>query len=337
MATTETTTGGGDRPTTTLPPPGPPAVRVRGLHCRYGDFEAVRGVDLDVLPGRVLAVLGTNGAGKTTTLEAVEGHRRADGGTVEVLGVDPWQRRRDLATRLGVLFQEPSTPDDLTPVETLSLWLRLHGHTGDDVAPTVDAALTLADLAHRRDVRVRQLSGGERRRLDLALVLATDPEVVLLDEPTTGLDPESRERAWRTIRAVAERGAAVVLTTHYLDEAEALADTVAILHAGRVVVAGALDEVRAARPARIAFRVPTAAPPLPPLAGTPTATDAPDGGTDVAVATGDLQADLTTLLTWAAGAGVALDRLEARSPSLAEVFREVAEAHDDRSTTGGTR
>ena len=238
---------GADGATSTAPGTSPhrcadPAVAVRGLRCRYGDVEAVRGLDLQAHHGELLAVLGTNGAGKTTLMEVLEGRRRADDGWVSVLGHDPYRDRRALAARVGVVFQESALPDELTPREFLRLWHRVAGD-GKLAHHPVDEQLARVDLAHRRDVRIGALSGGERRRLDLATALSADPEVLFLDEPTAGLDPESRADSWELIRGLLRTGTTVVLTTHHLEEAEALADHLAILHAGRLEVDGSLDEL----------------------------------------------------------------------------------------------
>ena len=219
-----------------------PAVDVRALRCRYGDFEAVRGIDLQAHPGELLAVLGTNGAGKTTLMEVLEGRRRVDGGRVTVLGRDPYRDRRSLAARVGVVFQESALPDELTPREFLHLWHRVAGD-GTLTHRPVDEQLARVDLAHRRDVRIGALSGGERRRLDLATALSADPQVLFLDEPTGGLDPESRADTWELVRGLLRTGTTVVLTTHHLEEAEALADHLVILHAGRIEVDGSLDDL----------------------------------------------------------------------------------------------
>lgn len=301
------------------------AVDVRGLRHAYGSFESLRGIDLQARPGELLAVLGTNGAGKTTAIDVLRGTRGRDGGTVEVLGLDPQAHRRRLAARSGVVLQESALPSELTPAELLALWRQLaevpRGHH------PVDHSLRRVGLAHRGDVRIGQLSGGERRRLDLAVALSPDPELLFLDEPTAGLDPESRQDAWDLIRDVRRRGCTVVLTTHHLEEAEALADRLTILHAGEVVVAGQLDEVLAGRDARIRFRVshdldlPTSD-----LAGD-VATTADGRQHQVAVRTSDLEHDLARLLAWARANDVRLHRLHASQPTLAEFF------HDIRLTT----
>ncbi len=218
------------------------AVEVEGLRCRYGDFEAVRAIDLRARQGELLAVLGTNGAGKITTVEVLEGRRRADEGRVRVLGQDPHNDRRNLAAHVGVVFQESALPDQLTPREFLRLWHRVAGD-GQLTHRPIDAQLDRVDLTHRRDVRIGALSGGERRRLDLATALSADPKLLFLDEPTAGLDPESRADSWELLRGLLRLGTTVVLTTHHLEEAEALADHLAILHQGRIVVDGSRDQL----------------------------------------------------------------------------------------------
>src|SRR5690606_39212962 len=220
------------------------AVVVRDLHVHFGDFAAVRGIDLDVRRGEVFALLGTNGAGKTTTLEVLEGFRPRSRGTVSVLGLDPAVDRAALQRRIGVQLQDGGFVDELTVQETLALWQQLV-----ERPDRPERLLARFELCGRRDVPVGKLSGGEERRLDLALAVWGSPELVVLEEPTTGLAPESRRRAGDASRGPREAGRTVVLTTHYLEEAEALADRVAIMPAGRVAVAGTLGEIVSARPA----------------------------------------------------------------------------------------
>lgn len=293
------------------------AVEVRGLRVSYGDFDAVRGIDLDVRRGEIFALLGTNGAGKTTTLEVLEGFGTRSGGTVSVLGLDPATDRVALKRRMGVQLQEGGFVDELTVGETLSLWQRL-----SDRPDRVDRLLDRFELATRRDVAAAKLSGGEKRRLDLALAVWGSPELVVLDEPTTGLDPESRRRTWDAIQELQEAGRTVLLTTHYLEEAEALADRVAIMHEGRVAVQGSLAEILASRPAGFSATLPADAADLPALTGEVTSTSA-DDGVRLQVRTAELQADLTAFLGWAAGRGVRLSDLRAAPASLAEIYHSV--------------
>ncbi|GAA4895975.1 ABC-2 type transport system ATP-binding protein [Stackebrandtia albiflava] len=291
-----------------------PAIEATGLRCCYGDHVAVDGVDLAIAPGELFALLGTNGAGKTTTVETLEGHRTPDEGRVRVLGRDPARHRRALAGEVAQVLQESGFAGDLTVAETLRLWLRLHPRRQSYSDP-----LTEVDLRHRSDVRVARLSGGERRRLDLALALATGPRILFLDEPTTGMDPASRERTWRLLRRLADDGCTILLTTHYLEEAEELADRLAVMHRGRIAVTGTVAEVAATRRARI-HCVPSsgAGRDLPPLAG-----DTTWDGPALTVRTRHLQADLHRLLDWADRTHVTLNRLNAAEASLREVFAAV--------------
>ncbi|WP_177215651.1 ABC transporter ATP-binding protein [Actinokineospora terrae] len=295
-----------------------PVIEVRGLHCRYGPFEAVRGVDLDVAEGELFALLGTNGAGKTTTLEVLEGLRAPSGGTVRVFGLRPDADRARIRPRTGVLLQDSGAGGTLTVVETLRLWRSLTSRPSD-----VDGALAAVGLDHRADVRVNALSGGERRRLDLAVATLGEPELLFLDEPTTGLDPESRRRTWALVRDMVARGTTVLLTTHYLEEAEHLAHRLAIMHEGRVAVSGTLVDVLEREASRIGFVVPpgiTAAD-LPAVTGT-LDRDAFAAGR-VEIRTRALQDDLAVLLAWAAHRDLQLARLRATHASLTEVFHNV--------------
>ncbi|MEV0053314.1 ABC transporter ATP-binding protein [Saccharopolyspora shandongensis] len=287
-----------------------PVISVNGLRCRYGDFEAVRGVDFDVHSGELFALLGTNGAGKTTTLETIEGHRAPTAGTVRVFGQDP-RRDRSVRRRIGIMLQEGGFAGDLTVLETARLGAALTSRKSD-----VDDSLAAVGLAARRETRVKQLSGGERRRLDLALALLGDPDLLFLDEPTTGMDPESRRATWEMVRARLARGTTVLLTTHYLEEAERLAHRLAIMHQGRIAVSGRLVDVLASQQARISFD-PGDRVELPSLAGTVTWT-----GTRVEVRTPALQRDLHALLSWADGR-LDLAGLRAHQASLEDIFQSV--------------
>ena len=290
------------------------AIEVTGLRHVYGDVVAVDGIDFTVAEGEVFALLGTNGAGKTTTLEVIEGFRTPHGGTVRVLGRDPRRERTALAPSIGVLPQESGLIGELTVMETLTLWGRLSSRA--------DSPADLADrlaLGHRGDIAVERLSGGERRRLDIALAVWGRPRLLVLDEPTTGLDPESRQRVWALVEDLAATGTTVLLTTHYLEEAQALADRVAIMHAGRVRVAGTMADVLSSRPARITATLPAGFPVLPTVSGQVTL-----DGTALVVETGELQDDLHALLGWAAGHGIRLDGLAATQASLQEVFLDLA-------------
>ena len=210
---------------------GPPAVSVRGLRKSYdGVTQALDGVDLDVRRGEVLAILGPNGAGKTTLVEILEGHRTADAGEVRVLGYDPAKRERAFRARIGIVLQEEGIDQTLSVREVVELYSAAYPHP----RPAMEV-LDLVGLGDRPGVRVSALSGGQRRRLDLALGIAGDPELVFLDEPTTGFDPEARREFWQLIRDLQAGGTTIVLTTHYLEEAEALADRVGVIAKGRLI------------------------------------------------------------------------------------------------------
>ncbi|MGH2912315.1 MAG: ABC transporter ATP-binding protein [Solirubrobacteraceae bacterium] len=209
------------------------AIEVRDLHKRYGDFEAVRGIDISVASGEVFGLLGPNGAGKTTTVEILEGYRERTSGEVSVLGHDPQLRERALRKLIGIVLQSSGIYNHLTPREALRHWAGFYPHPRN-----VEEVLRLVGLGEKADVRTRKLSGGQSRRLDFALALIGDPELIFLDEPTTGFDPEARRAAWETIRSLRELGKTILLTTHYLDEAQALADRVAIVKDGRVLAIG---------------------------------------------------------------------------------------------------
>ncbi len=314
------------RPDAVLSPPpgpgetGPPAVEVVDLERRYGTFPAVRGISFEVRPGEVFALLGVNGAGKTSALEVLEGLARPAAGTVRVLGADPVADRTAVRPSLGVLLQASGLPGDLTVAETVRTW------AGTLTSPQpVDEALAQVGLTGRADVRVRSLSGGERRRLDLTLALLGRPRVIVLDEPTTGLDPESRRTVWGLVRRRVAEGAAVVLTTHHLEEAEELADRIAVMRAGRIVLAGTAGEIAATQPATIRFQLPPDAPELPAVPGARLVATSPR----VELHTQALQPVLTRLLAWADREGVVLAGLQARSATLEQAFLAVADSDAD--------
>ncbi|GAA4911969.1 ABC transporter ATP-binding protein [Streptomyces coeruleoprunus] len=302
------------------------AIEADALRRSYaGGFEAVTGLTFSVAHGEIFALLGTNGAGKTSTVEVLEGLAPACGGTVRVLGHDPYRERAAVRPRIGVMLQEGGFPSDLTVAETVRMWA---GCTSG-ARPTGEA-LDMVGLAARATVRVKQLSGGERRRLDLALAVLGRPEVLFLDEPTTGLDAEGRRDTWELVRALRDGGTTVLLTTHYLEEAEALADRLAIMHEGRIVTAGTPAEVTASRPSRIRFRLPegVGAERLP-----LTLRAARHLGRQVEIRTHELQDALAELLRWADDQGVRLDGLDARSASLEEAFLDIARSGRAVATT----
>jgi ABC-2 type transport system ATP-binding protein len=215
-----------------------PAILVRDLHKSYGELEAVRGIDFEVARGEVFGLLGPNGAGKTTTVEILEGYRSRTSGIVSVLGHDPAQRSAELRHRVGIVLQTSAFYRHVTVAEILRHWAALYRHPR-----AVDEVLELSGLGDSADVRTRRLSGGQLRRLDFALALIGDPELIFLDEPTTGFDPSARRAAWQTVRGLADLGKTVLLTTHYLDEAQALCDRVAIVKDGRLIATGAPAEL----------------------------------------------------------------------------------------------
>jgi ABC-2 type transport system ATP-binding protein len=209
------------------------AIEVDGLRKAYGAHAAVQGLSFSVARGEVFGLLGPNGAGKTTTVEILEGYRRRDAGRVSVLGHDPGERSADLRERVGIVLQSCGTYPHLTVRETVTYWAGLYARPRD-----VEEVIALAGLEAAADRRARTLSGGQQRRLDFALALIGDPELIFLDEPTTGFDPAARRAAWDTVRALRALGKTVLLTTHYLDEAQALADRVAIVKAGEILAEG---------------------------------------------------------------------------------------------------
>jgi len=217
---------------------GAPAILVRDLKKSYGDVHAVRGIDFEVGRGEVFGLLGPNGAGKTTTVEMLEGYRERTSGIVSVLGYDPGGRPRALRERVGIVLQDSGTYRHATVRELVEHWAGFYPAPRD-----VEEVIDLAGLRESENVRARRLSGGQARRLDFALALVGDPELIFLDEPTTGFDPAARRAAWETIRALADLGKTVLITTHYLDEAQALCDRVAIIKDGRILAVGAPAEL----------------------------------------------------------------------------------------------
>ncbi|MFE9685736.1 ABC transporter ATP-binding protein [Streptomyces sp. NPDC006285] len=298
-----------------------PVIEVTDLRRVYaGGYEAVRGVSFEVGRGELFALLGTNGAGKTSTVELIEGLAPAASGRVRVLGHDPYTERSVVRPHIGLMLQEGGFPSELTVSETVRMW---SGCTSG--ARPESEALSLVGLTRRAGVRVKQLSGGEKRRLDLALALLGRPEVLFLDEPTTGLDAEGRQETWELVRELRAAGTTVLLTTHYLEEAEELADRLAILHAGQIAVSGTPAEVTASQPSRISFELPAGYFPgdLPPLDSLGVLGHELAGRV-LRLRTNELQRAATGLLVWAERAGVELRGLDVRSGSLEEAFLRIA-------------
>ncbi|MEV4595806.1 ABC transporter ATP-binding protein [Amycolatopsis sp. NPDC049253] len=288
-------------------------VEVDGLRVEYGSFVAVHGLSFTVRAGEVFGLLGTNGAGKTSTMDVLEGYRRPSAGSVRVFGVDPANERERVAPRVGIMLQEAGFFDDLTVVESIRAWRRF---TAD--AMTVDEAVELVDLGKVRQTRVGKLSGGERRRLDLALAVLGRPELLFLDEPTTGLDPQARRRTWHVLENMVAGGMAILLTTHYMEEAQYLANRVAIMDRGRIMRHGSVAEVIGADHGSTVTFVSEVAVPVE-LAGVS------DDGRHYELSSTDPQADLHRLFDWAARAGARISDLEVRRNSLEDVFLKVAD------------
>jgi len=221
------------------------AVSVRGLRKTYGSNEALRGIDFEIRAGEVFGLLGPNGAGKTTTIEILEGYRNRSGGEVEVLGIDPQHAGRAWREKLGVVLQSSSLYPNLTVRESLRTFGGYYSRSRN-----VSEVIEIIGLGEKADARVRTLSGGQKRRLDLGLALIGDPELIFLDEPTTGFDPGARRTAWETIRNLRSLGKTILLTTHYLDEAEQLSDRVAVLREGKIVAIGRPAELSGTTPIR---------------------------------------------------------------------------------------
>jgi ABC-2 type transport system ATP-binding protein len=287
------------------------AIEVEGLHKSYGSVEAVRGISFSVETGEIVAVLGPNGAGKTTTVEILEGYRARDAGRVSVLGVDPAKGGSDYRQRIGIVLQEVGVDPYLTVAELLQMY------GGYYRAPrSVDEVIGLVGLEEKRDSKLAVLSGGQRRRLDMGLGLIGDPELLFLDEPTTGFDPSARRQAWKVIENLGELGKTILLTTHYMDEAQNLADRVVVIAAGQVVADGTPDSIggRAGARPQIRFLVPQGL----------TGADLPVTGTllgdEVLVETDELTATLHALTGWAMQKGIELEGLTVTRPSLEDAY-----------------
>jgi ABC-2 type transport system ATP-binding protein len=273
-----------------------PVISVRGLRKSYGDVEAVRGIDLEVNAGEVFAFLGPNGAGKTTTVEILEGYRRPDAGSIEVLGADPAHGGREWRERIGVVLQACRLDPYLSVRESLELYAGYYS-SPRSVAETIE----LVGLGGKADARTGSLSGGQQRRLDVGMALIGDPELLFLDEPTTGFDPSARRQAWEAIAGLRDLGKTIFLTTHYMDEAQRLADRVAIIVGGRIVARGTPDDIgdRGVLPTTISYVL---------------------GGEAHTLQTTTPVADLHELTGRALAEGLVLESLEARRPDLEDIY-----------------
>jgi ABC-2 type transport system ATP-binding protein len=291
------------------------AIVVEDLRKRYGDVEAVRGISFEVQDGTVFALLGPNGAGKTTTVEICEGFRPRTSGRVEVLGDDPSSGSRALKERMGIVLQSTGVDPYLTVAETIDLFRGFY-----PIPRPLEEIVDVVGLREKRDVRVGKLSGGQQRRLDVAVALAGDPTLLFLDEPTTGFDPAARRGAWDMIRNLKELGKTILLTTHYMDEAQSLADDVAIIARGEIVARGAPATLggRDTAETMIRFRGVTPDQLPEPLRGR-----ASSAGGEVVMSSPDPTRDLHALTGWALERGVRLDGLEVTRPTLEDVYLRI--------------
>jgi ABC-2 type transport system ATP-binding protein len=297
-----------------------PAIEVRGLRKSYGNVEAVRGIDLDVGTGEVFALLGPNGAGKTTSVEIMEGFRSRDAGSVSVLGHDPADGERAFKARIGIVLQETGIDPYLTVAETIDQYR--------DVFPQPrnrDEIIEVVGLQEKARARVSKLSGGQKRRLDVAIGLAGDPELLFLDEPTTGFDPSARRNAWQMIKNLQALGKTVFLTTHYMDEAQYLADRVAIIARGEIVAEGPPEALTAAEGGIIVtFRLPSGAPELPEQLHA----DATVLNGVVRLTPAEPMRVLHELTGWALKQGIELEQLSVFRPSLEDVYLQLTAEGD---------
>jgi ABC-2 type transport system ATP-binding protein len=273
----------------------PPAISIRDLRKSYGEYQALRGISFDIAEGEVFGLLGPNGAGKTTTIEILEGYRNRDAGEVDVLGFDPQNAGPPFRERIGVVLQQSQLWPTLTVAETHRMFAGYYEHPRD-----IDEVIRVVGLEEKRDARVKTLSGGQKRRLDLGVALVGDPDLVFLDEPTTGFDPAARRAAWEMIRSLRSLGKTILLTTHYLDEAERLADRVAVLREGRIIREGTPGELTGgSAETEVRYR---------------------ENGQDVVIRTAEPTKLLHELTQAALASGRELEALEVRRPTLEDVY-----------------
>jgi ABC-2 type transport system ATP-binding protein len=303
------------------------AIEVRDLRKSYGAVEAVRGVSFEVLRGEVFCLLGPNGAGKTTTVEILEGYRSRTAGDARVLGMDPARSERELRDRVGIVLQQSGVQTDLTVAELIEMYGRYYTRRRP-----VDELIELVELGEKRDVRARNLSGGQQRRLDLALGLVGDPDLLFLDEPTTGFDPGARRQAWSTIRSLCDLGKTVFLTTHYMDEAQHLANRVAVMNAGQIIAMGRPEELggRDLRPAEIRFSLPSEW----------SLGDLPDIPCEARTLEGDRVTVMTKepvvasqrITTWALEHDVDLGHFSVTQPTLEDIYLELTRSVEENDS-----
>ena len=280
------------------------AIAVRNLRKSYGAYEALRGISFEIREGEVFGLLGPNGAGKTTTIEILEGYRTRDGGEVDVLGFDPERAGSAFRERIGVVLQQSQLWPNLTVAETHRMFAGYYEHPRN-----ADEVIALVGLAEKRDARVKTLSGGQKRRLDLGIALVGDPDLVFLDEPTTGFDPAARRAAWDMIRSLRSLGKTILLTTHYLDEAEQLADRLAVLREGVIIREGTPEELTGgSSETEIRYR---------------------KDGHEVVVHTSDPTKVLHQLTAEALAAGQELEGLSVRRPTLEDVYLSLTAEHQE--------
>jgi ABC-2 type transport system ATP-binding protein len=304
-----------------------PVISIQDLRKSYGSNEAVRGIDLEVRRGEIFAFLGPNGAGKTTIVEILEGFRELSGGSVEVLGANPWRAPSSWRERVGIVLQESSAEPGLTVRECLELY------AGYYRAPRpVDETLALVDLHEQAFERATALSGGQRRRLDVALALIGDPELIFLDEPTTGFDPSARRAAWQVIGGLRDLGKTVFLTTHYMEEAERLADRIAVIADGRIVAEGTPQTLgrRQLSGAQITFALPDGAR-IDELPAAFAGRAEHESAGRVLLPSTRVAADLHVLSAWALDRGLELDDLEVSRPTLEDVYLKLTAEDEQRS------
>jgi ABC-2 type transport system ATP-binding protein len=304
------------------------AVEVRGLRKSYRDAAAVQGIDFEIRPGEIFALLGPNGAGKTTTVEILEGYRDRDAGEVQVLGFDPGRHARSLRERIGIVLQKTGVDQYLTVAELIAMYSGYYPRRRP-----VDEVVELVGLQDKRDTRAIRLSGGQQRRLDVAIALAGDPDLLFLDEPTTGFDPAARREAWEIVKNLAAIGKTVLLTTHFMDEAQYLADRVAVIAGGRIVATGTPESLggRDAATAVVRFRLPDGLGPPPAFPATAT----PDGGFEWAPA--EVTRELHELTGWALDKGIELEALQIVRPSLEDVYLQLTGSPAAPEEGGGGR